>query len=227
VAQGDPHLPELRRSTQDPYTDNNEEKTRILAERFFPNTGHADLSDIIPEGTPQDLHHIVHPWAAPTGNAGDTQAEDGSTMRIPISPQITADQLKELVRKLPNGKAPGPDGIPNEALKVAVPAIAGEMAQAISSSFAGGTLPNRFKESTTIVLKKEGKKDYSLPGSYWPIALENTLAKVMEKAVADAMAKAVEEHNLLPWNQMGARKRRSTLSAISLLTACLQTAWRT
>src|SRR2546429_9812424 len=97
MAQGDSHLPELRRLIQDPYTDNNEEKMRIFAERFFPNTGHADFSDIIPEGISQDLRHIVHPWAAPTGSTGDTQAEDGNTMRIQISLQITVDQLKELV----------------------------------------------------------------------------------------------------------------------------------
>ncbi|KAF2177767.1 hypothetical protein K469DRAFT_517512, partial [Zopfia rhizophila CBS 207.26] len=59
------------------------------------------------------------------------------------------------------------------------------------------------KESITIALRKEGKKDYSLPGSYRPIALENTLAKVIEKRVADLMAAAAEKHGLLPWNQMG------------------------
>ncbi|KAF2189414.1 hypothetical protein K469DRAFT_561634, partial [Zopfia rhizophila CBS 207.26] len=80
------------------------------------------------------------------------------------------------------------------------------------------------KELITIVLRKEGKKDYSLPGSYQPIALENTIAKVIEKQVADKMAAAAERHDLLLWNQMGARKKRSTLSAISLLTSSVQTA---
>jgi hypothetical protein len=76
----------------------------------------------------------------------------------------------------------------------------------ISEHFASGTLPAELKESTTVVLRKEQKKDYSLPGSYRPIALENTLAKLMEKLMANRLAAAVEEHGLLPWNQMGARK---------------------
>jgi hypothetical protein len=54
--------------------------------------------------------------------------------------------------------------------------------------------------STTIVLRKERKKDYSLPGSYRPIALENTLAKVVEKVLADCIRDAAEANGLLPWN---------------------------
>ncbi|KAF2176656.1 hypothetical protein K469DRAFT_606465, partial [Zopfia rhizophila CBS 207.26] len=53
------------------------------------------------------------------------------------------------------------------------------------------------KESITIALRKEGKKDYFLLESYQPIALENTLAKVIKKRVADMMAAAAERHELL------------------------------
>ncbi|KAF2178000.1 hypothetical protein K469DRAFT_453167, partial [Zopfia rhizophila CBS 207.26] len=58
--------------------------------------------------------------------------------------------------------------------------------------------PTCLKESIIIALRKEGKKDYSLLGSYRPIALENILAKVIEKRVADMMAAAAERHELLP-----------------------------
>ncbi len=40
------------------------------------------------------------------------------------------------------------------------------------------------------------------------------------------IADAVEEHLLLSWNQMGARRGRSSISAIELLRTCAQTAWR-
>ena len=39
----DPHLPALRWTEQDQYTNDNGEKTKILAKRFFPNTGQVDL----------------------------------------------------------------------------------------------------------------------------------------------------------------------------------------
>ena len=94
----------------------------------------------------------------------------------------------------------------------------------MSRSFAEGSLPSRFNESTTVILRKEGKGDYTLTGSYRSIALENTLAKLVEKALANRITSVAEEHTLLPWNQMGARKDRSTLSAIGLVTTCVETA---
>ena len=36
-----------------------------------------------------------------------------------------------------------------------------------------------------FVLYKEGKADYLLLGSYRPIALENTLSKILERVIAD------------------------------------------
>ena len=50
---------------------------------------------------------------------------------------------------------------------------------------------------TTVVLQKEGKADYSIPGSYRPIALENTLSKILEKVIVDHIADTAEEHALL------------------------------
>ena len=72
-----------------------------------------------------------------------------------------------------------------------------------------------------MVLRKEGKKDYSLLGSYRPIAFENTLAKVLEKHVANIILEIVEEYGLLPWNQMGGRRKRSTLLVVGLLSFCV------
>ena len=134
---------------------------------------------------------------------------------------MTKEELEDTIRKLPNGKAPGPDRIPNEVIKLIALVISKDLAQAISHCLADRSLPLRYKESTTVVLRKDRKKDYSLPGSYRPIALENTLAKVIEKILADCISSAAEEHLLLPWNQMGARKQRSTLSAVGLLTSCI------
>jgi hypothetical protein len=50
---------------------------------------------------------------------------------------------------------------------------------------------------TTYILRKEGKADYSLPGSYRPIALENTLSKILERVVVDRIADTAKEYTLL------------------------------
>ena len=72
-----------------------------------------------------------------------------------------------------------------------------------------------------MVLRKDKKKDYSLPGSYRPIALENTMSKI----VANRITFEMEKRGLLPWNQMSARGKRSTLSAVEMLTGTIHTAW--
>ena len=49
-----------------------------------------------------------------------------------------------------------------------------------------------------FVLYKKGKTDYLFLRSYRPIALENTLSKILEKVIADRIADTAEEHALLP-----------------------------
>jgi len=124
-----------------------------------------------------------------------------------ISPTISIEEISKLIRSLLNGKALGLDGIPNEVLKTVALVIIKDLAEAASHCFANGTIPESLKESITVVLRKEGKKDYSLLGSYRPITLENTLVKVLEKHIANIILEAAEEHRLLPWNQMGARRK--------------------
>ena len=48
-----------------------------------------------------------------------------------------------------------------------------------------------------FILCKEGKADNLLLGSYRPIALENTLSKILERVIADHIADTAEEHALL------------------------------
>src|SRR5204863_3572830 len=131
------------------------------------------------------------------------------TIHIPTL--VTEDKVRDVIQKFPNRKALGPDGILNEALKIIAPIIAKELAQAITRLLQTGNIPSSYKESITAVIRKERKGDYTLLSSYRPVALENTLAKVVEWIVATKLADAAEEHNLLPWNQMGGRRRRSTL----------------
>jgi hypothetical protein len=198
-AHEDPQLPALRESLEAPATTNDVQRTQILVKKFFPEPPPADLSDIAQEPQPRST--------------------------LEINKEVTVEEVQGLLQRLPKNKAPGPDEIPNEVLQTLSSTINQGLAHAISTAFATGSLPKQYNELTTIVLRKEGKKDYSLANSYRPIALENTLAKVIEKALANRITEAAEQHGLLPWNQMGARQNRSTLSAIGLITTCVETAW--
>ena len=50
---------------------------------------------------------------------------------------------------------------------------------------------------TTFILRKEGKADYLFLGSYRPIALKNTLSKILKRVIADRIADTAKEHALL------------------------------
>ena len=49
----------------------------------------------------------------------------------------------------------------------------------------------------TFILYKEGKADYLFLGSYRPIALENTLSKILERVIVDHIVDTAKEYALL------------------------------
>jgi hypothetical protein len=130
---------------------------------------------------------------------GPTRAADEASAnpKIELRQDVTIEEITETLKNLPKGKTLGSNGIPNEILKALSPEIAEGLTRVISGVFASGTLPDRYKKSVTIVIRKESKKDYSLPGNYRPIALENTLVKVVKKILTARLSRVTEEHELL------------------------------
>ena len=60
-----------------------------------------------------------------------------------------------------------------------------------------GNLLKYYKNIIIIILQKANKKDYSLLGSYRPVALKNTLGKILEKIVTERIQEAIEIQRLL------------------------------
>ena len=61
-----------------------------------------------------------------------------------------------------------------------------------------GYHPKAFRTAITVVLKKPRKPSYSDPAAYRPIALLNTLGKVLEAIIARRISNLAERYNLLP-----------------------------
>ena len=79
-----------------------------------------------------------------------------------------------------------------------------------------------FHQAQTIFLPKPKKKNYSIPGAYRPIALLNTLGKLLESTIARRLRDLAEENKLLPNTQHGARPERSISSALYILVEKLK-----
>ena len=86
-----------------------------------------------------------------------------------------------------------------------------------------GYHPREFKKAKTIVLRKPKKEDYTEPKSYRPIALLDTMGKALEGIVAKRLSDYAENGNMLPVEQMGARRGRSTETALETIVETIHT----
>ena len=77
------------------------------------------------------------------------------------------------------------DKILYKVIKAILEAVAIPLANAVTTCLLKGKLPECYKEIITVVLRKANKKDYSLLGNYRPVALKNTLGKILKKIVVE------------------------------------------
>jgi len=117
-----------------------------------------------------------------------------------ISLIILIEKISKLIRSFLNGKALGLDSILNKVFKVVALVIVKDLVKVVSYYFTSKTILKSLKEFIIMVLRKEGKKDYFLLGSYKLIAFKNMLAKILKKHVVNIISKVAEEHRLLFWN---------------------------
>ena len=110
---------------------------------------------------------------------------------------MTTEEMAKTISRLSNNTAPGPDGIPNEALKTCGPLIAPWLADIARACFAIGYFLRLKRAIITVILYKEDKADYLLLRNYRPIALENTLSMILERVVVERITGIAEEHALL------------------------------
>jgi hypothetical protein len=96
-----------------------------------------------------------------------------------------------------NNTVLGLDGILNEALKTYRLLIALWLADIAKVYFIIGYYLRLGRAITIYILYKESKADYLLLGSYHPIALKNTLNKILKSVVVDCIVNTAKKHALL------------------------------
>ena len=139
--------------------------------------------------------------------------------------EITHEQLMQAINNLSPYKAPGPDGVANivfQCCRVLIDHLLPLFNAAVNLRM----YYNPWKESITVILRKPGKPDYSIPKAYRPIALLNTTAKLLLAIVADHTSYILESHNLLPNTHFSGWPGRSTEDSLHLLKNTIHHAWR-
>ena len=97
-------------------------------------------------------------------------------------------------------KALGEDQLPNRVLKLAVNLLVPILMMIFNRSLELQYCPAAFKRSITVVLRKpEPKKSFHHPKSYRPVALMNTLGKILDSVLVQRIQYLAEKYQLLLW----------------------------
>jgi ribonuclease HI len=177
----------------------NEEKAAEFQANFFPLPPPADLSDI---------PNVVYPSP------------------VPCEIEITMTQIERAVNKMAPNKAPGPDEISNLVVKKTFNTTQQHILALAKASFNIAHFPKIFKRSTTVILRKPSKPDYTKPNAYRPIALESTIGKILESVAAEILSYLSETYELLPVQHFGGRPGRTAEDAMTVLSERIYHAWK-
>lgn len=144
-------------------------------------------------------------WSTPVEHTRSKWIEEEEKRTETVEPmlpyKITTEELRKILKQLPNWKAPGPDKIYNYFWKH-LTTLHEKMAQLIQHVI---THPTEIPPSLThgITYLKPKNKDTHEPKNYRPITCLNTFYKIITKTIAEKITKHVAEHNLEHEEQKG------------------------
>ena len=123
---------------------------------------------------------------------------------------VDAQTLIKLVKFLKRGKAPGPDNIHNEVLRLGTTtSLFHHLARLFTSSIQLGYIPTAWKVATLRMLLKPDKLP-SLTTSYRPISLISSIMKLLERVIEQRLRSHLEHIEFINKHQSGFRKAKST-----------------
>lgn len=125
--------------------------------------------------------------------------------------KFTLDEINNEIRNSKTAKAPGPDGIPNEAVRLVIKSCPELLLDMFNDCLSRGVFPKVWKVQSLILLRK-GDKPLNETSSFRPICLLDTLGKLFEGLILQRLRKHMEgKHSD---RQFGFRRGKSTVDAI-------------
>lgn len=172
-------------------------------------TGKLGAGSIFPRLNGDEIDNIVDRLFPTHPPLGEEQEPEGDGVPNPFTEQ----ELKAAARCLKKGKAPGPDGVPSEALRLLAEDRPDALLEVYNACIAQGIFPKQWKkQKLTLISKMRG--DPTQPASYRPLCMLDSAGKLLEKLLQRRLAESVEMAGGLSERQYGFRPGRSTLGAI-------------
>ncbi|KAF8591798.1 hypothetical protein K439DRAFT_1290926, partial [Ramaria rubella] len=116
---------------------------------------------------------------------------------------VSDTQITRAIRKLNPFKAPGKNGICNSVLINCADILIPYLGPLYCATFNLNIYPASWRDSITVIIRKPGKLTYSDPGVFRPIALLDTIGKVLSSCIAESIVHKSEERAILPPNHFG------------------------
>lgn len=128
--------------------------------------------------------------------------------------EVTKEEVKEVLFKMPGSKAPGPDGYTTEFFKGAWSIIGDDVTVAVQSFFLMGFLPKGLNSTIlSLIPKRSEAKEMK---DYRPISCCNVLYKVISKLLANRLKRILPK--CITWNQSAFIKERLLMENVLLAT---------
>ncbi|KAJ9526341.1 hypothetical protein QJQ45_009815 [Haematococcus lacustris] len=131
--------------------------------------------------------------------------------------------FQECLSRLAGGKAPGPEGVENEIIKMLPWEMRDTIHQLFIIMWATSCTPTTWKTSDTCLLYKDKGQETDL-NSYRPVGLANTVYKLWTSLITKTLSEYAEANGMLSKNQAGFRSHRNTTQQLQMLVMALEDA---
>ena len=137
-----------------------------------------------------------------------------------LNREFTIEEITQYIKKLPNGKASGEDGICNELLKHSVHIISPILREIFNKILITGNFPDSWCNAIITPLHKKGDKNNL--NNYRGISLLSAISKVFTGLLNQRLSNWVENNDLLYEEQAGFRSKKSTIDHLFTLYAVVK-----
>ncbi|KAJ3585483.1 hypothetical protein NHX12_014202 [Muraenolepis orangiensis] len=155
----------------------------------------------------------------PGSFSGSSTYTQAASVNANLSGDFTPAELKDVMAKLKQGKAPGSDNIHPEFVTHQCEITSAWLCAFFSACLRRSKLPRTWRRAAVIALLKPNKPADD-PKSYRPISLLCVPFKILERMIHSRIEPVVDSQ--LPKEQAGFRRGRSTVDQVTLLTQDLE-----
>lgn len=128
--------------------------------------------------------------------------------------EVTKEEVKEVLFKMPGSKSSGPDGFTSEFFKEAWAVIGEDVTVAVQSFFIKGFLPKGLNSTILALIPK--KEEAKVMRDYRPISCCNVLNKIISKIIAKRLKGILPK--CITLNQSAFIKERLLMENVLLAT---------